>query len=223
MRKSDRPNPGEEFFYKLSLGPEFEKDLRRERIGIGIPKNGFKTKEEQQYWLRKNSKKIITISTVWQRLRARYKIPKSYLFPYLNSYLFFGKIPNWKPPVAQIGSPVDNLENDIENYIDEPYAKVIIFGNATKSDAIKFITEEWDNIEKILKKQGWSRPPKIRRTIHKERNILIKQLWRKPKRGLQKELNSITTQKELLIQRILKKRGFVDVNEGYIRKMSSNK
>ncbi|MFA5413255.1 MAG: hypothetical protein WC348_01815 [Patescibacteria group bacterium] len=236
MKKGDRPNPGEEFLYKLSGQPKFNEYLIGWRERIGVPKNGLgKVVKWQEEWDRliNNDRAAFNILVAAEHLQMKFKIPIAYA-PFIRLYLCFGYIPKElnEVEVAKVCLPAHLLdpgdrdgdkEKDLRTYFPyEPYAKLIIFGTSRKSDVIKFIAERWGEVEEVFKKQGWVRPKAVRRTIYKERNLLVKELWRKSTKELQKEAGSSGTYKDLLIQKILAKRE-MDVKDGYIRKMRYSK
>lgn len=239
-RKGDKKvNPGEEYLYKLSLDPKFNEDLITERINLGIPQDGF-TIDSNDFsnWLKTSGKDVVDITDVWNNISKKYKI-SSLFSSYLNDYLFFGKnrthekiniVARILPPTKQDFESID-FDMDAEKHLqlrNEPYARLIIFGNGRKSDVIKYIEKNWGEVENVLKQQGWTPRPVIRRTQFKERNKLIKELLQKTTSELQKIANSknkIKTNikyKDLLIQQILKNEGYNHISEGYIRKMNSS-
>lgn len=230
--RDDKPNKAEEFLYKLSLRRDFQHDLQVYRLAIDMPQDGFVGEKERQNWFKRN-KDFDGMRAVFaiHELRKKYKIPLAYMFA-LDSYLFFGDargmewMNKWSnvlilPPKHTLNQSDADME---ELYRDngEPYAKLLILGNGTKSEALDFINNNWEKVEGILKKQGWVKKKRVGRTHYKQRNALIKELWGLPTEKLQKEAASESTDKELLIQHILKKRKFGHVNEGYIRKFSTS-
>jgi len=228
--KGDTLNKGEEFLYKMFLDPAFQNDLEISREFLGIPKGGFDKEEERQQWFESENKKENTEPKAMSeilRIQKKYKIPVSYLFG-LNDYLFFNDARNmsWqKFSVATILPPAHTLDSDdvdLEDFYrdnSEPYAKLLIFGNGTKNDVINYIRKYWKEVEEILKKQDWKPQGKVRKTIYKDRNRLIKELWHTPANELRKETGTTTTFKDLLIQQVLKKRGYGEIDDGYIRKL----
>ncbi|MDD5760360.1 MAG: hypothetical protein PHI06_14935, partial [Desulfobulbaceae bacterium] len=162
----------------------------------------------------------------WDRLCKKYRIPFAYAF-YLHDYISYSRtFPDHDVSFVTIGQPTKHtfepFDPDHEGYYQrrgEPYAKLLISGDGHKSDVLKYIENNWDKIEDILKEQGWTRPKKIRKTINKDRNRLVKQLWLCSTKELQKlaDLND-TKYKDRLIQKVLKKRG-ISLSEGYIRKL----
>lgn len=237
MPKGDRSNPGEEFLYKLSLKPEFQLDLINARKRLEIPDNGFSNGQEKTNRFKQPLKIILFISTL-ESLSRDYKIPKPYI-GILDRYVCFNDVFSKKqglPDVASIEPPAGMLKPtdiNMESYYWEsaqPYAKLLIFGSSRKSDVIKFIEKNWNKVEEILKKQGWTRPKTVRRTLFKKRNQRIKELYMiRSVEELQKiadpegDQETSTKQRYLLIQNILRKEGYGEVDDGYIRKMGSKK
>jgi|SRR3989338_2614191 len=179
--KDDRPNPAEEFLYNLSLRRDFQRDLQLNRLVLDIPQMGFTKEEERQKWF-KSQKGLegLNYLSVTQLIAEKYKIPLDYQIG-LDSYIFFGddrilQMTNqWG--LAQILPPAHTLEaDDVDlerSYQEEkePYAKIIVPGNSSKEEILKYIRKNWNKVEEILKKQGWTPKKRIRRTIYKERKV----------------------------------------------------
>jgi len=163
-------------------------------------------------------------------LQKKYDIPLAYLFG-LNDYLFFNEYRSgeWERFDPAVLLPPEHILNDEdidleEFYKDnkEPYVKLLILSNSKKTDVIKFIRNNWERVEEILKRQNWTPKDRVRKTIYKKRNRYIKELLQKPIKELQKKVGeTICTDKDILINLILQKEGFGNVNEGYIRKMNT--
>jgi hypothetical protein len=225
MKNRNGPNPGEELFYKLSLKAGFQNDLEKARRLLQIPKDGFTNEDEHFLWQCSPGKPKLSFAVIF-RLREKYKIPISYLH-LLSSYLHFGEaraVTQEKQDVLSVLPPAHLLEPgsfDLESYYrehNEPYVRLIILGNGTKSAVLKSIDDNWGEIEAMLKGQGVTRPKRVRETKYKKRNKRIKELWRKTKKELG---NENATYKDSLIRAILKREGFGDVDDGYIRKIGS--
>lgn len=237
MKKDTGPNPGEEFFYKLSLKAAFEEDLIAARQKLKIPSEGFADEEEHLIWQSKPGNPRLRFDITFH-LQKKYGIPLAYL-QLLNAYLLFGEtriVIKEKQSIVTILPPAYLYSPgslDMEDYLrehNEPYVRVLILGNGRKSDVLKSIENSWDEIEEYLKSQGWTRPKKVRTTIHKDRNKLIKKLWRKPIQELRDEVRSYDPNnkyepkyREILIQRILKHRGYGTVPDTTIKKIGSTK
>ncbi|MFA5129732.1 MAG: hypothetical protein WC477_02300 [Patescibacteria group bacterium] len=240
MKKGDKPNPGEEFFYKLSLKKEFEEDLVIARKKIGIPNAGFTDEDEHLHWMSTPGDPQRTFDTIFS-LREKYKIPITYTH-LLHKILFYGDDEvkeSERPDIMTILPPAhlcDPSGSDLEHYYrqhGEPYVRILILANAKKSDIIRELGLCWDQVEEILKTQGWIKPKKIRKTVNKVRNKLIKELWRKPIKDLKTEVkryapNDILKRKESLIKKILQHKGYKDFDkkgfgEAVIKKIGSTK
>ena len=241
MKKGDKPNAAEEFLYKLFSQPKFNEYLANYRKRAGIPKDGLgKTKNWKKEWnlLINDPKKAFVILVATEHLQTKFKIPVVFT-PFIRFYFCFGYVPkefSKRVNVAKICPPIhllnpehENEEEEIQTYFPyEPYAKLLIFGTSRKSDVIEFIEKNWNKVESVMKRQGWVRPKMVRRTIYKRRNLRIKELNRKTLKELQKEADPDGTYyegfspkyKHLVIQKILKKEGYGEVNDGYIRKIA---
>jgi len=240
--KGDAPNPGEEFFYKLSLRPDFNQFLIDFRKKVGIPKNGLgRAGKWEEKWDRLISKSNIAfhILVSAEHVQTRYKIPKAYA-QFIRFYICFGYIPDEfnKSDIARICPPVHILspgnideEQELRSYFSyEPYAKILIFESGSKSDVLKFIKENWSAVEKIIEKQrGFSRK-RVRKTIYKYRGQVVKKLWRKPLKELQRkaktdETTIMTNERDLLVAKILVKLGLAkkELSGGCIRRIANEK
>ncbi len=227
MAKGDGPNPAEEFLHKLSLREDFAKDLARARKVLGIPPGGFSSDEVAKRWRGDG----LELAETWMDLMKIYKIPVPYQ-PMLDNYLFLGKSSNvkWKPSVFVIDDPLEGEGSLEELYkeMGEPFAKILIFKNATKSAVLRDIRKNWWTIAGILNTLG-PRKKRVRETKNKERNRLILELWRKSSRELKEELAELGDQevltlklhKEILIRRVLAARGYKGVGIATIKKLSS--
>ena len=229
MKKGDGPNPGVEFLYKLYGEQGFRQDIIGARKHLGIPEGGFIEDGMDEKWMKDNH--IFDLMAVESYLQKKYKISIAYIWQ-LSDYIFFGEIRNKAnmkiPPSVVIEKYAHRKDiglGDVEEFYKEtaePYVKLYILGNASKSDILGFINKNWKEIEDVLVEQRGERRM-IRTTTYKGRNQLIKELICKSIEELQKEAESHSRYKDLLIQKILLKRGFGAVNEGYIRKMGSKK
>ncbi len=230
MKKGDRPNPGEEFLYKLDGQAKFHDVLLNWRKIIGIPDQGLgKEVKWEKEWERliSNDRTAVKIMAAAQNLQWKFKIPMTY-FRFIYLYLCFGYVPSefWGEnefvkilkPDSLLNPGGDNEEKDLITIFREPYVKLLIPGTSRMSDVTDYLTKHWNKVEEILKLQGWEKPKPIRKTIHKQRNLLIKELWRKPTRELQKEAEFVSSYKERLIQKIMRKKGY-KMTEGQIRKL----
>ena len=137
-----------------------------------------------------------------------------------------------KIPVAMIASCNPPGFEPIEKLYDatsEPYVKLFIFANASKTKVVNFIKKNWREIELTLN-INIHKDKRTRETIYKKRNQTIRELWREPLKELQREakINEatiITKERDLLIARILIKRGLAEkeLSGGYIRKIANEK
>jgi len=233
MGKGDGPNPGEEFFYKLSLRQEFQQDILSARKQLGILERGLASEDDRIEWLSANKDKAFNFMGIELGLKERYKIPLEYWI-FISEYIFFGESrgvlkSNIAPVVIDEHAHEEGDRyryGDIEGFYretGEPYAKLFILGTASKTGVINFINKNWGKIEDVLDVQRGQKRKRVRKTTNKERNRLIKELWRKSAKELRQEADSRATDKEILISKILKVRGFGNIDEGYIRKMSAKK
>ena len=223
--KGDGPNAAEEFLHRLSLREDFRKELLRARKILGIPQEGFFDEEAEKEW---NGDALELLET-WMDLMKIYKIPVPYQ-PMLNDYLFFNKaVHHVRSSVLVVDVPSFDGETDLEELykgMGEPYAKVLIFKNATKSAVLKEIKKNWWTIAGVLNILG-TKKKRVRETKNKERNIFIYNLWRKSSHELREELSKLGVDlppklyKENLIQRILAARGYGNVGIATIKKTPS--
>lgn len=230
MKKGDGPNSGVEFFYKLSHKPEFQQDLIRARKQLGISEKGFiDPKTREKLWIEHKDADMLGLLGAELHLKEKYKIPIPYL-PFIDDYIFFGKPMNAlknKPQIARIDYPGPPNFESIEKFYDannEPYVKLFVFGNATKTKVVDFIKKNWREIELGLNK-NIHKKERVRETIFKDRAQAIRALWRLPLQELQKESGSSTKERSLLVAKVLVKRGATktELNDGYIRKIANER
>ena len=225
MTKDDDTNPGVEFFYKLSLKPEFQNDLVKTREHLGIIPTGYiDPKTRAKLWIEYRKANVIELLGAELHLKIKYKVPTPY-FEFIDDYIFFGKpvnAPKKKSPVALL-SPTKELE-DFYDGVYEPTAKLLLFGNATQEKVLEFVRKNWREIELTLNK-NINKTHRVRKTTHKEQNLVIRELWHTNLGVLQKEAGSTTKERDLLVSKILVKRGLTakELSGGYIRKVANQK
>ncbi|MFA5124453.1 MAG: hypothetical protein WC473_01320 [Patescibacteria group bacterium] len=231
MAKGEQANRSEEYLYKLSLNDKFQADVLELRRILGIPSEGVKDQDDRQKCFADTTKDIFVLDALFY-LQEKYKVPLDYVF-HLDDFIFFGKstgdkkfqLPGYYYSSAKILPPKHTLEPDDvdleEFYKDhkEPYVKILVFGDSTKSEVLGYLNQNWNQVEKILTQQGWKPQKRVRKTVHKERNRLIKELYKKTKKELEKEYGTTSQSKELLISKIMDKLGYGYVDDGYIRKI----
>lgn len=219
MKRGDNLNPGVEFFYKLSLRPEFQRDIISTRKRLGISEKGFINLEtRQKLWIDFKNANILELLGEEIYFKKKYDIPFPY-WQFIDDYIFFGKPTNAlkdELPVA-ILSPTKEIE-DFYREMNEPHTTLLIFSNATKTKLSDFIRKNWKEIE--IEKQIGKR---IRKAIYKDRNLLIKKLWQKSTKELQQEFSLTGKNKERLIAEIIEKKEMGTLKSGYIRKMRYQK
>ena len=219
MKRGDSINSGVEFFYKLSLRPEFQQDLIDIRKRLGISEKGYINLEtRKKLWIDFKHANILELLGEEIYLKKRYEIPFPY-WQFIDDYIFFGKPTNALNndlPMAML-SPTKEIEEFYQE-MNEPYITLLIFSNATKTKLADFIRKNWKEIE-IEKQKG----KRIRKAIYKDRNLLIKKLWQKSTKELQQEFGLTGKNKEHLIVEIVGKKEMGTLKNGYIRKMRYQK
>ncbi len=233
MKKGDDTNPGEERFYKLWLSPSFKQDILEARKNLGITEIGYREqKTREELWIKFKKTKILELLGEEIRIKEKYKIPTPY-FDFIDDYIFFGKPMNAlreKSPVALL-SPTKELE-EFYNEIYEPTAKLLIFESATQEKVIEFVKKNWREIELTLNKNIHDNK-RVRKTLNKERNQLIRELWKKPIAELQGEVIGVsknndvptTRERDSLVAKILVIRNITpkELRGGFIRKIAKQK
>lgn len=187
-------NSGVEFFYKLSLNPEFQKDIIVARKELALPPKGFMNPEtRQKLWIEWKNANWFEFLGVELHLKQKYNIPIPYM-EFIDDYVFFGKpvnAPKAKSPVARIISYTPTGFEDIEKLYDsmgEPYVKLIIFQNATTKKKLKdFIDKNWREIELSLN-INIHKPTKVKEKIYKNRDNTIREVWRLPIEKLREQV-----------------------------------
>ncbi|MDD5759889.1 MAG: hypothetical protein PHI06_12500, partial [Desulfobulbaceae bacterium] len=90
MKKDKSMDPGEEIIYKLSLKPEFIRDIQLVRSELKIPEGGFILgTPDYSKWLKRDWDPVTTADT-WDRLCKKYRIPFAYAF-YLHDYISYSR------------------------------------------------------------------------------------------------------------------------------------
>lgn len=227
-------NKGDEFIYKLTFNDEFVKDIEVARIRFKIPQRGVTTEEEYQKIVDAGVLEDINAVKLVGSIKRKFKIPLAYS-PALECYLFFGADKNYlagepEPDFVSIQSPRDNFFEKLLDEKDAAYVKILVLENGTKNDVLKCIENKWHEVEEIFKKQGATKPKRVRQTPNKERTWRIRELWRKPINELRRTAETVDparkpfdrTPKDILIQIILRSE-FGQIDDGYIRKIGPKK
>ena len=226
--KGIKTNKAIELLYRLSLRVDFQKDIEKARIILNIPSHGFSSYRERQESIN-NIDSILFTDQILNILK-KYKISLAYYVP-LQEYLEMGKIKT-KTKQEEFVAVIDDFahRNDIDSgnleefyrEFGEPFAKVLILGNSTKSDVIDFINRNWNKIQSILAEQGNNPNQRIRKKKdkNKDRDKNIIELSKETTENLKKQLgNPIgTLYKEDLIKKIMERDGY-HISDGYIRKI----
>ena len=233
MKKGDGPNYADELLYKLSADKELEKDILEIRSNFGIPKSGLGSFDKKiDFLLEQYSPEL---DTGIKNLRNKYGVSIAYEYAFddfvLSGGLGFGNS-NHEPLFAMIQPPpIDDL-TDFEYGLlgrGEPYVRLLMFASATKTQILNFIDQHWNEVESLFSNQGVERPKRIRRVVHKERNLLIKKLYKMRIEELQiladredpANRPHKARYKDLLIQTILRPK-YGKITDGNIRKISSS-
>ena len=227
VRQGDKTNAGEEFLYRLSLRRGFQDDLKKARAHLDIPDAGFASKEDHLTWLEQNMHRMLDVLSVNRSLLEKYKIPLAY-YAHLETHIDFGGRGAERVETVPVVVDFDVDESQdlgaLYRELGEPYVRLFILGNAQKTDVLDFISKHWEPIENALYVQRGGPRARIRKTTHKDRNQLIRDLWKKSVATLQEQAgNSKRKLKESLIQKILEEKGYGIVSDGYIRKMGGQK
>jgi len=235
MKKGDGPNAGEEFFYKLSRSREFQQDLIRARKQLGIYEKGFSDpRTREKLWIKNKHADMFGLFGIELHLKEKYKIPTPY-WQFIDDYIFFGQIVSTtknKIPVAMVAPNTPPGFGSIEDFYDannEPYVKLFIFNNASKTKVVDFVKNNWREIELGLN-INIHNTKRVRTTIYKKRNRTIRELWKVPLVELQREAQTggdkiITKERDLLVSKILVKRGLTpsELSGGTIRRIANEK
>lgn len=230
-KNNKKTNKAIELLYELSLRDDFQKDIRKARKLLKIPLYGFKSVEEKNNG---DPFDAFSFTATMLNLLEKYQIPDVYWVP-LQEYLEFDRLETKEDQIKLVGfvdrwvHREDDRSDPMEEwykYRKQPFVKLIIFGNNTKSDVHAFIDKNWKIMEEILTEQG-DEPKRVRRKKdeNKERDRIIIELSKKTKKelnaGLKRKLTHGAKYKELLIQAKMEELGYGEINEGYIRKIIS--
>lgn len=237
MKKGGKKtNKAIEFLYDLSFRDDFMQDLEQARQILGIPKNGFKNMkyEDNLKWI-KDIKTVVNFNKITFSFIEKYSIPHSYHWVF-QEYLQTGKLETRQTgneQVAFIDSTAHNPKFPL-GFLDyhyrksgEPFVKLFILGNNSKTDVKNFIDKYWKNIEDSFLEQGCELGKRVRKTRNKDRDILIIKLSKKPIKELRKKLERKggeflkSDSKEDIISKllILERPKSFRVKSGYIRKI----
>lgn len=198
MKKGGKKtNKAIELLYKLSFRDDFKQDIEQTRHMLGIPKKGFKNMkyEDNLKWI-KDKKTAVNFNKMTFSFIEKYSIPHSYHWMF-QEYLQTGKLETRQTGNEQVAF-IDPTAHKTEfplGFLDyhyrksgEPFVKLFIFGNNSKTDVKKFIDKYWKNIEDSFLEQGCKLGKRVRKTINKDRDILIIKLSKKPIKELRKKL-----------------------------------
>jgi hypothetical protein len=236
MKGDNKTNKAIEFLYKLHLRDDFMKDLEQTRQILGIPKEGFKNMkyEDNLKWI-KDAKTAANFNKMTFSFIEKYSIPHSYHWVF-QEYLQTGKFETRQTGNEQVAFIDPTAHNPkfplgILDYhyrtAGEPFVKLFILGNNSKTDVKNFIDKYWKNIEDSFLEQGCKLGKRVRKTINKDRDTLIMKLSKKPIKELRKKLERKggeilkSDPKENIISKLLmleKPKSF-KASGGYIRKI----
>jgi hypothetical protein len=195
MEKGDnKTNKAIEFLYKLSTRSDFINDIKEIKKKLKIPDNGFKAIDDQERlkWFKKTN--TLDLMKKYLFIREKYSIPIAYN-SVLQEYIETGKLETKRKQdeLSAFIDPVAHIKNtgNAEDYfreIGEPFAKIIILGNNSKTDVINFIDNNWEKIEDVFLEQGHIVGKRVRKSTNKNRDSLIIELSRKPIKELRDRL-----------------------------------
>jgi hypothetical protein len=233
MKKGGGLNYAEELIYKLSAVKGLGKDILEIRSDFGIPKDGLGGFDKKIDFLLDQYSPKLDIRI--KNLRNKYGISIAYEYAFddfvLCGGLGFGNS-NPEPIFAMIQPPPTDELNDFEYGLlgrGEPYVRLLMFANAKKTQILNFIDKHWNEVENHFIKQGVERPKRVRKVVYKERNLLIKKIYKMQVEELQALADKVdptnfphkSKYKDILIHTILRPE-YGDISEGYIRKICSS-
>lgn len=236
MKGDNKTNKAIEFLYNLSLNDNFIKDINEAKKFLKIPEKGFKGfTDDDRLKLINNKKTAMDLMGAILHLAKKYSIPLAY-HSVFQEYIETGKLETKRRQdefVAFIDPTAHRTDfnpghvEDYYNATGEPFAKLIILGNNSKTDVMNFIDKNWEKIEEVFLEQGHDVNKRVRNKIYKNRDAQIIILSKKSPQELRQELKSSNVEiiginyKEDLIRKLLKldKYGGSSVSSGYIRKI----
>ncbi len=216
MKGGKKTNKAIEFLYNFTFDDDFIKDVKEAR----------KLLENQ-----------VAFFGFSMHILKKYSIPLAYS-QVLQEYIKSGNLETTRTQdefVAFIDPTAHKTDFEPANAEDyyringEPFAKLIILGNNSKTDVMNFIDKNWSKIEDVFLEQGHDINKRVRHKAYKKRDQQIITFSRKKIKELRDELklNDIeiigTKYKEDLISKLLKlnKYGNFSVTSGYIRRIIS--
>ena len=213
-------NKAIEFLYRLSLEDDFQNDIKKIRISLGIPPDGYAAPEDRSAGVRRSDSMVFFASMM--SLMKKCEIPQAYWCA-LQHYLEMNNFEIREKPIDLIGfidrwvHRDDDKNAPSENwfkYKKEPFVKIILFGNNSKSDVHAFIDKNWWLIEEILLEQG-SEFKRVRgkKDENRPRDSLIIKLAKESREHLitglkQKPLNPKSKYKNTLIRLRIEELGY---------------
>jgi hypothetical protein len=236
MKGDKKTNKAIELLHSLYFRDDFMQDLEQTRQILKIPKKGFKNMKygDNLKWI-KDKKTAVNFNKMTFSFMKKYSIPHRYHWVF-QEYLQTGKLETRQTGNEQVAF-IDPTAHKAEfplGLLDyhyrasgEPFVKLFIFGNNSKTDVKNFIDKYWKNIEDSFLEQGCKLGKRVRKTINKDRDILIIKLSKKPIKELRKKLErkggevSKSDSKEDIISKllILERPKPFRAKSGYIRKI----
>jgi hypothetical protein len=170
------------------LRDDFQADIQAARDDLGIPKSGFQNAQERELWA--NKLNGLDFFSVISHLLEKYSISVAYYVP-LQEYIELNKLQTNTHQIDLVAmideyAHKEDLESPIEDLYREwrqPFVKMILFGNGSKSDVHDFIDKNWKHIEDIFLEQGKQIGQRVRVKREKERDRLIIELSKQSKKG----------------------------------------
>jgi len=235
-----KTNKAEEVFYRLSLKPNFQNDIKTFRNKFNIPENGFKNEVVLKNWLSKRDKfldKLIVKKKITNEdpkpidtlgyLLSQIAILKKYGIPItsasqdvLENYI----LSNNKIPLPlrseNLCCEIMTPEETKSQYATQFFVELRIYDKASQSDVFDCIKKNWRFIKTILrvKKESSKQEKRIRKMVNKERDEIIFKLSQKSRKELEIKRGDY---KDIKISSIMKEKYGIHVTSENIRKIIS--
>lgn len=239
-KKRIKTNKAEEVFYRLSLKPNLQNDLRAFRSKFDIPQSGFKKDLDLKDWLAKRDKyldKLMAKGKITNRdskpidmldyLLSQIAILKKYGIPItsasqdvLENYI----LSNNKIPLSlrseNLCCEIVTPEGTKSQNTSQSFIELRIYDKASQSDVFDCIKKNWKFIKTILKvKKGSNKQERrIRKMVNKKRDEIIFKLSQKSRKELGVERGNY---KDIVIYSIMKEKYGVSISPENVRKIIS--
>lgn len=193
MKNGDKK--AEELLYRAKQKDGFDSDIAKIRSTLGIPRVGFKSKNQEKSWLEEYDQKIFErlvdekinkseLDDEIVEFLKKYNLPltayqmiANYL---LNNNRFIERLENSSLPCEICDTDREFRELEwIKN--GKPFVIILVPSTSSKQDVINYLRKNWKrDVERRFKKKD-PQYKRIRSSVKKDRDDLIIDLYKKEK------------------------------------------